>query len=138
MFGLPKEEFRTRLLWGIGVICFISYFAIKTIRNDNKLKSKHYYTVGVVIDKYKGIKQPLPTVKFQYYIENKKYTKGQGFDSDKSKIEIGEKYLVMFSPDDKDNSRLLLKVPIADTIQAPYGGWEEPPFNLKGSEDIKW
>jgi len=138
MFGLSKEEFRTRLLWGIAVIGFFSYFATKTITNDNKLKSKHNYTVGIIIDKYKGIKQPLPTLKFQYEIDNKKYINAQGFDSEKYHIETGEKFLVMFSPDDKAISRLLLKVRLPDSVQAPIEGWKIAPFGFQGSDETKW
>ncbi len=138
MSGIQKKELRNNVLRWVAFICFISYFIIKTIREDNSLKSKHLYTVGIIIDKYKGIKQPLPILEFEYYLNNKKHIEGQAFNSDEYSIKIGQKYLVMFSPEDSDNSRILLGVPLADSIQAPYGGWQEPPFGLKGSEAIKW
>jgi hypothetical protein len=133
-----REELKVRGVWWVAFITLVSFVVYKKIDDKNELKSKHHYTVGVAINKYKGIKQPLPTIEFAYYVSNKKYVEAQAFNPDLYSAEIGRKYLVMYSPNNIDNSRILLNVPLSDSIQAPYGGWKEAPFGLKGSEDIKW
>ncbi|MFN3444463.1 MAG: hypothetical protein ACK44D_01875 [Bacteroidia bacterium] len=138
MLSIIKKELNVRGFWWVIFICILSYVIVKEINNKNDLIFEHFYTVGIIIDKYKGIKQPLPTLEFEYFVYNKKYVEAQAFDADKYSIKVGQKYLVMFSPKNIDNSEVLLNVPLADSIEAPYGGWEEPPFGLKGSDDIKW
>jgi len=133
-----RREIKSRILWGIAAVCVIALFIIKKIQKDNSLKLEHRYTVGITFNTYKGIKQPMPFVEFEYYVSNKKYKGQNEFNPDLSQVEIGRKYLVIYSPSNPENSRMLLSELLADSIQAPYGGWDEPPFGLKVSDDIKW
>jgi hypothetical protein len=133
-----REELKVRGVWWIAFIALIIFITFKKINDKDLLKSKHHYAVGVIINKYKGIKQPLPTIEFEYYLSNKKYIRAQAFNPDINSAIVGTKYLIIFSPSEPDNSRMLLKVPLNDSIQAPNEGWSEAPFGLKESKDIEW
>jgi hypothetical protein len=135
---MEKAEIKSRILWGVVAVFIITFFVVRTIKKDKSLKSEHRYTIGTSLDTHKGIKLPMPSVEFEYYINKKRYIKRQGFNPEVEKVVIGRKYLVMYFPSDPDNSRILLKVPLNDSIQAPNEGWSEAPFGLKESKDIEW
>jgi|688.fasta_scaffold908319_2 hypothetical protein len=135
---MEKAEIKSRILWGVVAVFIITFFVVRTIKKDKSLKSEHRYTIGTSLDTHKGIKLPMPSVEFEYYINKKRYIKRQGFNPEVEKVVIGRKYLVMYFPSDLDNSRILLKVPLNDGIQAPNEGWSEAPFGLKESKDIEW
>lgn len=135
---MDRKELRSRILWGIVAVLIIGFFVIRAARNKGSLKENQNYTVGICLDKYKGIKQPIPSVEFEYYISNKRYTQTQGFDPKLYHAVIGQKYLVIYSPNNPSNSRILLSEPLADSIHAPFGGWENAPFGLKDSLDVQW
>lgn len=116
----------------------IAFFVIRTARNKANLKKNQNYTVGVCLDKFKGIKQPIPSVEFEYYVNSKKHTQTQGFDPELYSAIIGQKYLIIYSPYEPNNSRILLSEPLAESVQSPYGGWENIPFGIKDSIDIVW
>jgi hypothetical protein len=70
---MSKDELNYRI-WGILVLsCFLGYFIFKTIKSKNTLKDEQSYTIGICLRTFKGIKQSLPFVEYEYVVENKKY-----------------------------------------------------------------
>jgi hypothetical protein len=135
---MSKAELKYRI-WGILVVAFfLGYFISKTVKNKNNLKSNQSYTVGTCLRVYKGIKQALPFVEYEYVIENKKYSHAHDFNPKIYEAEVGRKYVVMYSPNNPENSRILLKVMLPDSVEAPMKGWENVPFGLKDSLDVQW
>jgi hypothetical protein len=127
---MENAEIKSRILWGVVVVFTITFFVVRSIKNDELLKSEHRYTIGIGIDTHKGIKQPMPSLEFIYYVKSKQYTKRQAFNPDLELVEIGRKYLVMYLPSDPENSRILLKLSLSDSIEAPYAGWKKIPIEL--------
>lgn len=68
----------------------------------------------------------------------KKYKNSHGYDSKLYKVEIGKKYLIMFSPKDPSNSKILLKFLVPDDFVYPENGWSQAPVEKFGPIDIEF
>lgn len=135
---MDKRERRFNILWGVGVFCFIAFFIIKAIKDKTELKENQDYTVGLAIDTYKGVKAPIPSVSYVYTINGVKYDGAHGYDPKIYKVEKGKKYLVIYSPRNPANSRMLLKIMLSDSVVAPFEGWRAAPFGVTDTLDSEW
>jgi hypothetical protein len=138
MFKMSKAELNYRI-WGMLMLAsFLGYFINKAINSKNALKDEQSYTVGICLRTYKGIKQSLPFVEYEYVVENKKYKHSHDYSPRIYQAEVGSKYLVMYSPSNPENSRIMLKEILHDSIKAPIEGWANVPFSIKDSLDFEW
>lgn len=107
-------------------IYLIGYFGQKEIENNKK------YTIGYATGKgWSGGS----ILNFEWSVNNKIYYGGSGFNQDYNKF-IGKRYFVKFSSIDFGNARILINMPVPDSIkEAPPVGWSPEEFEkLFGGE----
>ena len=120
----------------IGIFVLIS-FAIITIKikNNYALKSiedERLYTIGRI----SGFSKT-KTTRFVKYIYS---YNGKSFQSEKSYSNenhvIGERFLVVFNPN--DNTNFLLPYKIDLNIEEPINGWKIPPNDIDENDIINY
>lgn len=123
----------------ISIIIVSSFLLIligNEIRKKIKIKNEQDYTIGTVFKQSHGFKQAYPSVEYFFFLNGIKFEGKNFYDYDKHKFEIGKKYLVLFSPDEPQNCRILLNIRLPDNVIAPSDGWRNAPFGIVDTFDL--
>src|SRR5690625_5257871 len=108
----------------VGVLIFFCmFFLYNKLNNQNDLIKNGNFTIGKV-DKWESMKGGI-IYYYSFNVADKKYKKDERSGNNGSENSY---YFVIFNPNDKNNSRILLNLPVPDSIkEAPKNSWKELP-----------
>jgi|SRR5690606_20549310 len=123
-----KKEELLSILWAIlfflGVVTIIYFSNRKSL---GKIQENHVYTIGTIRD-YAPSRTGKSLI-YTYMFKGIAYTGGYKFYGQNEKFSIGNRFLVILSPDDPDIA-FFIPYQIPEDINAPNNGWEKPPLNI--------
>lgn len=133
---LNKKAENLNLLWVVlfflGVVAIIYFSNQKSL---GKIKEKHIYTIGTVRD-YAPSRTGKSLI-YTYMFKGTAYTGGYTFYGQNEKFSIGNRFLVILSPDDPDIA-FFIPYQIPHDINAPNNGWEKPPLNITEMDVMRY
>jgi len=112
----------------ISVLICLIYFIYKIDKDNKELSLNSRYTIGIVNSVYPIIGGF--NIKYTYEVNTIEY-EGINRTNKISLNKIGDIFIVQFSPNDPNNSKILLNHQISDSlVKAPKNGWVEIPKDL--------
>jgi len=113
---------------GLFILCVI---LLKQCSENDLNKNKHF-TIGYATGKgWSGGS----ILNYEYYINNEKIKGGMRFNGDYD-LYIGKRYFVKFSSKYHGNAKILVNMPVPDSIKkAPQMGWDSIEFKKLFGEE---
>ena len=113
----------------IAILIFVAIIIKTQIYDSAVLNSDPRFTVGRIY-KIEGVVNGGPIARFEYWVNNKKFTNSFDIDADKkSTTKIGDTYLLKFKNGDPDLVNIDCQCEIPDSIvnHIPVNGWKKRP-----------
>lgn len=127
-----KKNKKNVIIGALFIICVLIFAMIES-HSVNQLMQKGNFTIGKYTEWKVGGRGGI----LHYYIfkvNDKLYEAGQQTGND---AETGHLYFVIFNPADPNESRLLMNIPVPDSIRkVPKNGWSHLPIKLDNEHEI--
>lgn len=130
-----KQEYLS-VLWA--VLFFIGVVLVIYFTNHNslgKIKEKHVYTVGTI----RGYSPARTGKMLNYTIAYKDsiYVGGFKFYGKDERFTIGNRFLVILSPDNPE-TKFFIPYLIPKDVDAPPEGWKDPPLDITEADVMRY
>ncbi|WP_312321732.1 hypothetical protein [Soonwooa sp.] len=117
---------KKNILYAAPIVLVIIFSLINSYFTSGKINKHPKYTTAILVNEY--LARRLTTFDYNYSINGIKYTNAVS----SNKVEIGEKYLVVYDSLNPKNCALLLIYPIEKDYEPASNGWKynEVPFKI--------
>ena len=119
-----KKNKKNILIGGVFILAVLIFAIIENYESNKLIKGNNNFTIG----KYTESKAAKGAILYYYTfkVNDKWYQKAQETGNKGKK---GKLYFVIYNPTNPDKSRLLMNIPVPDSIkEAPKNGWKELPI----------
>lgn len=112
------------------IVIFLLYIWVKNSRED--IERNKRYTIGCFFrTSWSGGR----TIQYKYYVNGEEHIGGAGYNMDYDLL-LGRCFFVKFSSKNPGNDKLLINMPVPDTVgEAPPLGWDTIEFRKLFGEE---